>query len=149
MASLFLKNAFVYKAEVEFPGEIRLVSIVDADVRNFGDENDPRVGKTPERLLDLISITSDADRVYCLMRTNTTKIDQATVVNYHIDAENYEMAQKSSALSITTEIESRNHIILEKHCFFTDGLRSADPFAEAQQLADRLHFRPDGGTFAG
>ncbi len=138
LASLWVKNIFIYKIDVEYDGEIELRCGINADVKNYGDVFDPRVGASNETLLENIFLISESNRIHCLMQTSNTQIHQSTIIDYNVASNHtYELTHEINNLNANTIIKSTESISLEKRCYFTDGLRFDNPYDESVKLAQK------------
>lgn len=139
LASLKFRNNFIYRISVVYDGQIRLVSVVDADVENYTDLNDPRVGKAHARLMNCKSLNMKGSRITCLMETSSTKLEQATVVDYHGDCRfKHSLSHNRVGNRVNTYIEGKYSLVLDKVCTFTDQLRNSNALASALKLADAV-----------
>jgi len=137
LASLWIKNAFIYRIEVDYEGEIELRSVVDANIMNSGDPKDPRNSNSSESLLNPMHLEAENNRVYSMMKTKSTSIIQSTVIDHFLltDLE-YQFEHELDDYKMTTTMYGRGNVVFEKHCFFTDGLRVSNPHEKAHDLAD-------------
>lgn len=139
LASLRFKNNFVYEITVVYEGQIKLVSVIDAEIENYVDEKDPRVGKNHAKLMKCKSFDTVGTRVACLMETSTTGLEQATVVDYRVGSRSqHKLWHERRGDRVFTHIEAEGSITLDKVCTFTDKLRCENPMASALMLADAV-----------
>jgi len=135
LASFHQKNTLIYKIEVQFEGDIELRSVCDTEIENYTNPNDPRTGQGHSRLMKLVSLESEGHHVHALMQTKQTQIEQAVSILHNIHASGpYQVSHHRSDGKLTTVIKSKNQIVLEKRCFFTDGLRERFPLEASKQL---------------
>jgi alpha,alpha-trehalose phosphorylase len=138
LASLWVKNIFIYKIDIEYDGEIELRCNIFTDLKNYGDLSDPRVHSQDEKLMNTIFIKSDANKIHCLMQTSNTKIHQATIVDYRLVSDiSYEIHHEIYNQTAITAIKSAQSMSLEKHCYFTDEIRFENPYDEAVSLSEK------------
>ncbi|MDD3705200.1 MAG: hypothetical protein PHC45_03925, partial [Clostridiaceae bacterium] len=139
LASLKFRNNFIYKISVVYDGQIKLVSVIDAEIENYADGNDPRVGKAHAKLMNCKSFNMKGTRVTCLMETSSTKLEQATVVDYHGDCRfKHSLSHNRVGNKVITYFEGKNSLVLDKVCTFTDQLRYSNALASALSLADAV-----------
>jgi len=133
MASFSEGGTLIYKIEVAYHGAIKMVSVCDTDIENYSNPNDPRTGQGHTKLMELVSLTHDVNHVYALMKTKTTGIEQAVSIRHLISgAEDYSISNQSDLGKVFTTIDGYGHLILEKRCFFSDGLRTDDPLSRTK-----------------
>jgi alpha,alpha-trehalose phosphorylase len=137
LASLIFKNNYINQISVVYDGRIRLISVVDAEIENFSDEHDPRVGKAHTKLMRCKAFSVESSRVTCLMETATTKLEQATVVDYRfVGQSQHTISHERLGDKVYTFIEGCQSIVLDKVCTFTDQLRSKSTMDFALECAD-------------
>lgn len=135
MASFCHLNFVNYRIEVEFEGQIEMVSVLDGKVENESNPNDPRLNKGHGPLMEIVSKGIRQDVPFILMRTKSTLIEQATFVSYHTDTLNpYTETSKAYEDKVITSIVGKGQLSLEKKVVFTDGLRFEEPFYAAEKL---------------
>ncbi|HKL10271.1 MAG TPA: glycosyl hydrolase family 65 protein [Clostridia bacterium] len=143
LASLWVKNIFIYKIDVEYDGDIELRCSVCTDIKNSGYISDPRVHAQDVKLLNNIFLKSKANKIHCLMQTLKTKIHQATVIDHRVVSNTpYEINHEIDGQTAITSIKSTQSMSLEKHCYFTDGIRFIDPYDEAVSLSQKYADTP-------
>ncbi len=141
LASLTQREVFVYEISVTFDGQIELISLLDLDIENYGDEKDPRVGKGHGKLMDCIYLDCDDSRMLAMgvLRTKSTLIEQATVVEHQVASPcDVSYFSRKSETAIETHIIGQQSVKLSKVCTFTDGIREQKPLQTALQINDSL-----------
>ncbi len=138
LASFWIKNHFLYRISVEYDGLIQLGVFVDAGIENFTDKDDPRVATSHAKLMQCKELKFEGNRVSCLMETSSSKIAQATVVDYRVTGtDNYQITHTRIDNQIMTAIKANSSIVLEKVCTYTDQLRFENCYESAILLADK------------
>ena len=136
MASLKHLNFVIYRIEAEYDGNIELKSILEGDVENYTIPGDPRIGQGHTKLMDPVSMEPSGTYVHCVLRTKTTRIDQATVVRHHVESEHeYQISSVVKNNRVETLIQGSGRIALEKVVVFTDGIRFESPLELAEELS--------------
>lgn len=139
LASLKFINIFIYEISVNYNGQIKLVSAIDAGIENYTNECDPRVGSTHAKLMKLKELSSKESRISCLMETVQSKLEQATIVDYKVESGNkYNLFHRIQGSSFITQIDGEQAIVLNKLCVFTDGLRYQSAMEGAKKIADSV-----------
>lgn len=138
LASFEHVNFLLYKIEVEFDGEIELVSLCDTDIENYSNPNDPRIGQGHTKLMTLLSLVGYDQVVYASMRTATTQIEQAVAISHKVLHTLYAtMEHDKHEGKLYTRVKAYGHVGLEKKCVFTDGLRFSSPLERARELLQK------------
>lgn len=132
MASFYQKNTLLYSVKISYEGHIKLVSICDSNVENYSNPKDPRTGQGHTLLMKLKHIQIVDHHVLIEMQTRGTAIDQALAVGHYTDAPL--MFHEQSNGKVTTIIEGHSDVYFEKHCVFTDGLRSEHAMKQAREI---------------
>ena len=139
MASFTRKSLMVYRISVVYDGEIELISILDTDIENYSNPDDPRTGQGHTRLMRLKQLNTTETRTCALMETTNSQIEQAVCVAHVLNAK--------QPVTVNTEIEdskaytmirTSQQVVLEKRCVFTDGLRHKNPLIEAIAYQDSI-----------
>ncbi|MBF4694160.1 beta-phosphoglucomutase [Fusibacter ferrireducens] len=139
LASFVEKNILVYRIEVQYEGVIELVSICDTNIENYSNPNDPRTGQSHTQLMKLMALSHEGEDVHVMMQTQNTSIKQATTVRHHVKTGlNSEMVHITKAGAIETHIQGKDHLVLDKICLFTDGLRNENIDMDIQPLLNKL-----------
>lgn len=137
LASFAINNILYYEIDVEFNGEIEIISLLDSDVSNHSDASDPRVASGHEKLLRLKKMFIEDDIVFCDMETSSTQIPLLCSIKYKLNSkadtpctlEHCIEERKTSTLA-----KGRKHLTLQKRCVFVDGIRSIDLLKEAIEI---------------
>ncbi|HYE10424.1 MAG TPA: family 65 glycosyl hydrolase, partial [Patescibacteria group bacterium] len=137
LASFTITNLLCYEIDVEFDGEIEIISFLDADVSNHSDTSDPRVGSGHEKLLSLKKMFTKDDLAFCEMETITSKLALLCGIEYQLTSKGdsqYGLAHFIEEYRIATKAKGRKHLNLQKKCVFLDGIRSDNLYQEAMEL---------------
>lgn len=134
LASFTINNLLCYEVDVEFDGEIEIISLLDSNVSNYSDDNDPRVATGHEKLLRLKKMFIEDDIVFCDMETNSTKISLLCTIKYKLESKDdiaCALEHRIDESKTSTIAKGRKHLTLQKKCVFVDGIRSIDIFKDA------------------
>lgn len=140
LASFTIKNLLCYEIDVEFDGEIEIISLLDSDVSNHSDASDPRVATGHEKLLKLNKMFVTDDLVICEMETITSQIPLICGVNYQLESKGDKVCALDHCIEkqkISTKAKGRKHLTLRKNCVFVDGIRSNDVYKDAIEICDQ------------
>lgn len=149
MASFVEKNNLIYRIEVEYEGDIELVSICDANIENYSNPNDPRTGQSHTELMKLMDLSCHGEDVHAIMQTQNTEIKQATAVHHKVKMGSIEeMTHIAKDGCVETHIKGKNHLILDKICLFTDSLRTKNMDEGMKQLLSGLDDKHDYDYFS-
>ena len=133
MAPFTEVGTLIYKVEVVYHGAIKMISVCNTDIENYSNPSDPRTGQGHTKLMELVSLAYDDYRVFALMQTKTTGIKQAVSIHHRISGcDAYSISNKIDSGKVVTTIDGSGCLILEKRCFFGDGLRTNDPLNMTQ-----------------
>jgi alpha,alpha-trehalose phosphorylase len=140
LASFTMSNLLCYEVDVEFDGEIEIISLLDSDVSNHSDDNDPRVATGHEKLLSLKKMFVEEDVVFCDMETNTSQMPLLCTVQYQFTSKSdiaCSLQHFISKREISTKLKGENHLRLQKKCVFVDGIRSKDVYKDALEILSK------------
>ena len=140
LASFAIKNLLCYEIDVEFDGEIEIISLLDSDVSNHSDASDPRVATGHEKLLRLQKMLVTDDLAFCEMETITSKISLLCVVKYQLVSKGDIVCALEHSIEmqkISTKAKGRKHLILQKNCVLVDGIRSNDVYKDALEICSK------------
>lgn len=132
MASFYQKNTLLYGVKVIYEGHIKLVSICDTNVENYANPSDPRTGQGHTSLMQLKHIQIMDHQVLVQMQTKGTAIEQALAIGHYTDAP--AMFHEQANGRVYTLVEGQSEVYFEKHCVFTDGLRSHQAMTDARDI---------------
>ncbi|WP_277585143.1 glycoside hydrolase family 65 protein [Psychrobacillus antarcticus] len=122
---------------------VKIVSIVDGNVSNFVDKNDPRVASGHARRLHIAEVRKEKKLSIVKNITYATKLEVACVTSSSIDIAAYEYASKitDSSVEETYVCNGNEPIQFTKYNVYTDTLRHGDAIIDKalaiqQQLKD-------------
>lgn len=139
LASFVERNIFCYEISVQYDGEIQIVSLLDADVSNHSDAKDPRVASGHAKLLETQQMFVEGSTAFCKVKTITTEISLLSRVE-HEAMSNQEFIpvtlHQVREHSITTTVNAKGQLRLQKKCIFVDGIRCSDIYNEALEISN-------------
>jgi alpha,alpha-trehalose phosphorylase len=137
LASFTMKNLLCYEIDIEFDGEIEIISLLDSDVSNHSDASDPRVASGHEKLLNLQKMHTEDDLVFCEMETITSKLTLLCGIRYQLSSKVDSPCGLTHFIEeqeISTKAKGSKHLNLQKKCVFLDGIRSDNLYQEAMEI---------------
>ncbi|MDF2532231.1 MAG: glycoside hydrolase family 65, partial [Clostridia bacterium] len=137
LASFTIKNLLCYEIDVEFDGEIEIISLLDSNVSNHSDASDPRVASGHEKLLNLHKMHTVDDLVFCEMETITSKLTLLCGIRYQLSSKvgaPCGLTHFMEEQEISTKAKGSKHLNLQKKCAFLDGIRSDNLYQEAMRI---------------
>jgi alpha,alpha-trehalose phosphorylase len=140
LASFAIKNLLCYEIDVEFDGEIVIISLMDSDVSNHSDASDPRVATGHEKLLRLKKIFVTDDLAICEMETITSNISLFCGVNYQLTSKSQAVCTLDHCIEmqrVSTKAKGSKHLVLLKKCIFVDGTRSNEVYTDGLEICSK------------
>lgn len=112
--------------------QVKIVSIVDGNVSNFVDKNDPRVASGHAKRLHVAEVRKEENYSIVKNITYATKLEVACVTSSMIDKDEYEYASKITDNSVeeTYLCNGNEPILFTKYNVYTDTLRHGDTVIE-------------------
>ncbi|MDW7660055.1 MAG: glycosyl hydrolase family 65 protein [Bacillota bacterium] len=139
LASLVNAHILAYRIEVIFDGKIELVSVLDGDIENYSNPDDPRTGQGHTKLMEILQIDFKDLESRLLMETKSTKIKQATIVRHNvISPMDYELNHNLNEKNVVTKVIGKNHLTLDKICVLTDSIRIDDAMGGAISIQSAI-----------
>lgn len=139
MASFTRKALMIYRISVVYDGEIELISILDTDIENYSNPDDPRTGQGHTRLMRLKQLNATNSRTCALMETSKSQLEQAVCVDHIIHTkQTFDVETQIESGKAYTKIKSSQQIVLEKRCVFTDALRNNHPLEDAKAYQNAI-----------
>jgi alpha,alpha-trehalose phosphorylase len=136
MASFVSPNLATYVIEIDYDGKIELVSVIDTDIENYVNPNDPRLAQGHAKLMTLTSLGAQGSLAFASMSTKKTGISQAVAVHHEVySPKSFEMKHTVRVSRVETHVQAKEKIRLVKLCAFTDEIREVDPLEKAKALA--------------
>jgi len=144
MASFIERNLFTieYKVKsINFDGIISILSTHIGDVRNYSNQNDPRVADEAEKHLVPKKIIIEDDMSCILSETTTLALKVCSVVkNVCLDKINSTISKEKTMVleKIEAEIDKDETVILKKFTVLTDSRRTPNCLEEAKEIMNRV-----------
>jgi alpha,alpha-trehalose phosphorylase len=139
---LFAVNYEIEK--VNFEDKVVIRSIVNGEVSNFSDDNDPRVAGGYSKLLDvfLTKVEANIMQIACVTKTSKQSVVATTThVTNAIDTTFYESTEASIEASFTFK-EGSDKINFTKYNVYTDSRRYSNPIIRGRSLIKKLSKTP-------
>ncbi len=136
LASFRRKELFVYHVDIDYPGEIELRSYIDTKVKNYIDQEDPRIGKVDE-LLRTTQLEEDTETTD-LLSLQKTLISQQQIACRVMHLANTEGNLIREEGRLGYSFSSRDSFQLEKRALFSDSRREEEPKKHLERLASSL-----------
>lgn len=135
LISFTTKELFAIEVKIEpisIIQQIKIVSVVDGDVSNFVDKNDPRVASGHAKRLHIIDVRKDDKFSVVKNRTYTTQLEVACVTFSEIDLDEYEYSSNitDSKVEEIYECNGNSPIQFTKYNVYTDTLRHGNAVIE-------------------
>ncbi|MDF2592457.1 MAG: glycoside hydrolase family 65 [Clostridia bacterium] len=140
LASFAVNNILCYEVDVEYDGEIEIISLLDSDVSNHSDESDPRVATGHEKLLTLKKLHLKDEIAFCDMEASFAKIPLLCGTKYKLESKvdiEGTLEHCIQDQKISTTAKGRKHLTLQKMCIFVDGIRSKDIYNDVIDIYSR------------
>ncbi|MDF2521484.1 MAG: glycoside hydrolase family 65 [Clostridia bacterium] len=139
LASFTAQNLLCYSIDVEYKGEIEIISYIDSEVSNHSDSDDPRVAAGNEKLLMLKKLYVQDNKAFCEMETIASKIPLLTVVDYMGECKDggCKIEHVIEEQRIATSIKGNNLLSVQKNCIFMDGIRAESIYISALELQSK------------
>ncbi len=131
------RHLAVFRVEIDYDGQIEVRSLVDGNVENYSNRNDPRTGQGHTKLTSVISVGIDRETISLALKTQSTEIEVAALVEHRIfsEAQTFVKSEVKGTLA-ETHIVGRGCLTVEKWCVLSDSLRVENP-----QLFNREHIK--------
>lgn len=133
---LFLQEIVI--EPVNFAGRMTAIAILNGDVENYVNRNDPRVGAKHAKLLTVIGTVAGEDGFAGVeVEAKRTGLRAACVSVMSLDREaEWSVEHGEKAVTVTASFELTGKTVLTKMNVYTDTLRHGDrPLAAAEALA--------------
>lgn len=140
MASFAQKELFILRyavLSVDFAGEIRMDSLLNGDVENFSDPNDPRVASQCQPKLMVTKRLCEGGCLGLRMTTLASKRALGCSVVHEMDGTEPELYSQGNLLAarFCCAIAPGETRTLTKYCAYTDAPKENDLLAAACQIA--------------
>lgn len=147
LVSFNIKELFAQKIKVKYDGEIKLISVMDTDVTNYTNPDDPRVGSEHARLLKVDRACVHDEVMKAEFKTVHSGIEMACGSKHvfkSLDNESVtgnilvtgESDEESKSYSITAT--GKGAVSLTKYNVYSDGIRSQEPMEIVDGLLDQV-----------
>lgn len=135
MTSFIRPSLFTIEYKVKalnFDGEIDISSCHIADVRNYSNPDDPRLGDSSGELLHVESIKWRDDMSVAMSSTEKSGLSIASVVSHRMEVPgkaeiSYDKDSKRAVYEVKAQLKKGETIRLIKYSAFSDSIREADP----------------------
>lgn len=125
---------------VNFRGKVKISSILNGDVSNFVDPNDPRVASGHAKRLTVTDVRIENDRAAIEVETYRSKLKAACAVCCEVTADHHRehVKSKTSIESVFT-FELTEPVVFTKKSVYTDSLRHGNhPLQKAFEIQANL-----------
>ncbi|MFG6117924.1 glycoside hydrolase family 65 protein [Thalassobacillus sp. B23F22_16] len=128
LVSFVRKEVFVQEVKVEPLTEIKEISInsvLDSDVANFSDPDDPRLASAHEKLLSVKDVYEKSGCQIAIAETLETKLSVCCASRTFLDREDYEYSHKIKDKKIeeSYSLSGNKNVTFTKHNIYMDSLR--------------------------
>lgn len=137
LVSFEIKELFAINVSVEPVNKkmnIKIVSNVNGNVKNYVDKNDPRIASSHAKRLNVLNSSFENARSNVTDETYETKFKVATVTNTSLTGSSFEHDVEESVENGITEsytFETDQIVTFHKFTAFTDTIRHGDQLVEA------------------
>jgi len=140
LVSLNVKELFLQHIEIVFEGRIRITSVMDCDVTNYVNTDDPRVGSEHSRLLNVTQCSISENIMSASFETVHSKIAMSCVTSHKlIGIDKIELQDNGTeSMKLSMVYEGEGQVELTKYNVYTDGLRYSYPDAHAKNVLDAV-----------
>ncbi len=127
---VFIQNVTIHS--VNYKGRIKIKSIVNGDVSNYVNPNDPRVSSGHAKLLNITACSQNGDLSYVEVETYRSGLKAAcgTAYDLHPTFQRKDIVEDSQIISEFV-CELTDHVVFEKKNVYVDTLRHSDELFEA------------------
>ena len=136
IVSFTTKELFVIEYTVKalnFHGDIKFISTVNGDVSNIISEDDPRVGTTNAKALEVVEIENKGNISYIVDRTKNSNLTVVCGISHKSSKEYVEKIKKNEveiSHEFTVKVGQGEKITLTKYAVYTDTVRHKDEINE-------------------
>ncbi|PJN51557.1 Alpha,alpha-trehalose phosphorylase [Paenibacillus sp. GM2FR] len=125
---------------VNFNGQVRIVSTVNGNVRNYTNANDPRVGAGHAERMAVIDAGVKGSDAYVVDETMASKLRAACVTRHRLDADaDIQLEAGTGEVTFTATLPLTGPIHFTKYNLYTDSLRHGQEMIERGiQLQEEL-----------
>ena len=148
LVSFLVKELFLIEVEVEsvnFTGTVKLSSLADGDVTNMVSEDDPRVGSSSAKSLQVIDVLQENESSFVSAQTLNTKQTVACGISHTGSKptdKKVNCFENSTEHTFSYKIEPGNQISLTKFAIYTDSRRHNSPLGQNKELLSKAISQP-------
>lgn len=140
MASLVQKELFLQRysiTSVDYTGEIRLDSLLNGDVANFGDPDDPRVASSGQSKFLVTRRFLEKACFGLLATTRVSKRSLGCAVVHEMDGAEPELFHQGNLLAarFVRVMQPGDAVTLTKYCAYSDAPGESDLLVKTRQIA--------------
>lgn len=131
--------AIHYEVEkINFNGEVVIESSINGDVKNYTDENDPRLATSGANILNVNSITFENSIMQLISQTKNSKERVAITVKHHWEGDNNLIIKKdSTSITAVYKLEpGKEAIEFTKYVVYTDSRRFKDVNTSGKEIIE-------------
>ncbi|WP_163194558.1 glycoside hydrolase family 65 protein [Clostridium thermarum] len=135
---LFTVNYRIEK--VNFDGDVTIESVINGEVSNYTDANDPRVAAGHSHILSVSSVNEEKNILQLTAKTQTSKEAVVVTTKHQCNAEEsviYEKDEKSVKAIIKTKL-GKEVIEFTKYNVYTDSRRYENPKQRGREILEKL-----------
>lgn len=139
LVSLECKELFLQELCIEYGGEIKVTSVMDTNVTNYTNPDDPRVASEHSRLLSIIDVTHEETSTTALYETVHSKIQLACGCKHELvsdgDIES-SLGENNGLYSVV--YKTTNTLKLNKYNVYSDGIREKNPLDTVSHILNKV-----------
>lgn len=143
MTSFYQLSLFTIEYSVtalNFSGDIEFISGHNGEVRNYSNNNDPRIARESPRYLIADGAWIQEKISYLRSRTSKSGLEVCTAVKHFLSKEGsieVKLNGHRADANINTKISENETITLLKYTVFTDSIRSSDSLSSAKKEMEK------------
>jgi Glycosyl hydrolase family 65, N-terminal domain./Glycosyl hydrolase family 65, C-terminal domain./Glycosyl hydrolase family 65 central catalytic domain. len=129
LVSFLRRELFAIRVEiapVNFYGEVKMVSVINGDVRNYVGENDPRVGSSHARLLKTVHAGMEGDLAVVVDETLNSGLRVACITAHRSDSGTWDYRAGENQIMATFTCRLSKSVSMEKWNVYVDTLRHGE-----------------------
>jgi alpha,alpha-trehalose phosphorylase len=135
MVSQMEKGSILWQVNVDYPGDIHIISSLLTTAVSFGDENDPRVSSKEHKMLEVKSAEQEEKLDWCCAETRGSKLEVCVVVR-HEHSENLEESAEKRDEAYIRHFRGSGKSSLTKSAVYKESRSVSDPLAAAKRVMD-------------
>lgn len=118
---------------INFDGNVKVESIVEGDVYNYSDENDPRVASGHAKLLNILTTTVKDNTISMSAKTKRSNLTMSVSVT-HNQAMSLEVQGTRVIARREIPINQGETVTITKYSVYTDSIRHNSPLEKGKEL---------------